>query len=67
MICLTRSAASKVKLPDIGVTVDGLKKGLGDVTNAAGKALKDAVDILQDTGKGIFDSLKKVLPGDEKK
>ena len=54
---------SQVKLPDIGIKPDDLKKGLGDVTNQAGQALKGATDAVG----GLFDNLKKSLPQQDKK
>lgn len=48
--------AGQVKLPDIGVNTDDLKKGLGNVTDSAGKTLQGA-------GKTIFDTIKKTVPG----
>ena len=49
---------SQVKLPDIGINTDDLKKNLGNVTNVAGEALKNATDAT----KGLFDNLKKAIP-----
>jgi len=49
---------SQVHLPDIGVKTEDLKKGLGNVTDAAGEALKGATDAT----KGLFDSIKKAVP-----
>jgi hypothetical protein len=54
---------SQVHLPDIGIKADDLKKGLGNVTDDAGKALEGAAE----AGKGLFDSIKKALPGQENK
>jgi hypothetical protein len=56
---------SRVHLPDIGIKVDDLKKGLGNVTDAAGQAAKGAVDTVDKAGKGVFDSLKKAMPGQQ--
>lgn len=46
---------SQVRLPDIGVNTDDLKKNLGDVGNQAGQALKGATDAIG----GLFDNLQK--------
>ena len=54
---------SQVKLPDIGIKPEDLKKNLGDVTNQAGQALKSATDAVG----GLFDNLKKSLPQQDKK
>ncbi|NQU10491.1 AsmA family protein [bacterium] len=54
---------SKVALPDIGVNVDQLKQGLGNVTDTAGNAVKGAAEAVGDVGKGIFDTIKKAVPG----
>ncbi len=52
---------SQVHLPDIGIKTDDLKKGLGNVTDAAGKTLQG----VSETGKGLFESLKKAVPGQQ--
>ncbi len=49
---------SQAHLPDIGIKTEDLKKGLGNVSNAAGEALKGATDVT----KGLFDSIKKAVP-----
>lgn len=49
---------SKVPLPEFGIKPDDITKGLGDV-------LKGTGDVLEKTGKGVFDVLKKVVPGNE--
>jgi hypothetical protein len=49
---------SQVHLPDIGIKTEDLKKGLGNVTTAAGEALKGATEAT----KGLFDSIKKAVP-----
>jgi len=54
---------SQVKLPDIGIKPDDLKKGLTNVTNAAGEALKGVTE----QTKGLFDNLKKALPQSDNK
>ena len=51
--------AGSVPLPDIGIKPDDLKKGLGNVTNVAGEALKGATNVVG----GLFNNLKKALPG----
>ena len=53
---------SQVHLPDIGIKMDDLKKGLGNVADAAGQAAKGAVDAVDKAGKGLFDTLKKAVP-----
>lgn len=45
---------SKVPLPDIGVKMEDLQKGLSDVGTAAGDAVKGVTE----AGKGLFDKLK---------
>ena len=54
---------SQVKLPDIGIKPDDLKKGLSSVTNQAGQVLKGVTE----QTKGLFDNLKKSLPQQDKK
>ena len=49
---------NQVHLPDIGIKTEDLKKGLGNVSNAAGEALKGATE----TTKGLLDTLKKAVP-----
>jgi hypothetical protein len=56
-----------VKLPDIGINVDDLKKGLGNMTGAAGKVLEGVSKTAEEAGKGMFDTIKKVVPGQENK
>jgi uncharacterized protein involved in outer membrane biogenesis len=46
---------SQVKLPDIGIKADDLKKGLGDAVKGAGETLEKA-------GKGLMDAIKQVVP-----
>ena len=58
---------SQVRLPDIGVSVNDLKKNLGDVTGTASKALENVSKTAEDAGKGLFDSLKKAVPGQQDK
>lgn len=58
---------SQVRLPDIGISVNDLKKNLGDVSGTATKALQDASETIEKTGKGLFDNIEKALPGQQKK
>ncbi len=53
----------KVHLPDIGVNMDQLTKGLGNVTDAAGTAIKGAADTLNKAGQSIFDTFKGATGG----
>lgn len=52
---------SQVRLPDIGIKTEDLKKGLEGVTSVAGETLKGAAE----AGKGLFDSIKKAVPGQQ--
>jgi hypothetical protein len=54
---------SQVKLPDIGIKPDDLKKGLSNVTNQAGMVLKNTGDALG----GMFDGIKKSMSQPDKK
>ena len=54
---------SRVKLPDIGISTEDLKKNLGNVTGAAGKALENVSKTAEEAGKGLFDTIKKAVPG----
>src|ERR1019366_1191936 len=54
---------SQVKLPDIGIKPDDLKKGLSSVTNQVGQVLKGVTE----QTKGLFDNLKKSLPQQDKR
>ncbi len=54
---------SQVHLPDIGIKPDDLKKGLSNVTNQAGVALKGATDALG----GLFDGINKSVSQPDKK
>ena len=58
---------SQVRLPDIGIKMDDLKKNLGNVTDVAGKTLQGASQELEKTTKGLFDSIKQAVPGQENK
>jgi hypothetical protein len=49
---------NQARLPEIGIKMDDLKKGLGNVQNLAG----DAVKVAAEAGKGILDALKKAAP-----
>jgi len=53
---------SQVHLPDIGIKMDDLKKGLGNVTDTAGKTVKGVTETLEKTGKGLLDTLKQAAP-----
>ena len=53
---------SQVRLPDIGIKMDDLKKGLGNVTDTAGKTVKGAAGSVGNAGKGVFDTIKKAVP-----
>jgi hypothetical protein len=53
---------SQARLPDIGIRMDDLKKGLGDVTDTAGKAIKGASENLEKADKGLLDTLKQAAP-----
>ncbi|MCX6909501.1 MAG: hypothetical protein NTY01_15865 [Verrucomicrobia bacterium] len=64
----------KAGLPNIGIDMSQLSGSLGNISNAAGEAVKsltdtlgksgaDAAETLQKTGKGLFDSFKKMVPG----
>ena len=64
----------KAGLPNIGIDLGQLSGSLGNISNAAGEAVKglkdmlgktgtDATETLQKTGKGLFDSFKKIVPG----
>ncbi|MGD0016602.1 MAG: hypothetical protein ABSC38_03675 [Verrucomicrobiia bacterium] len=46
---------SQVHLPDIGIKVDDLKKGLGN-------AAKGAADTVEKAGKSLFDTINKAVP-----
>jgi hypothetical protein len=50
--------AGQVPLPDLGIKVDDLKKGLGNAQNAAG----DAVKGISDAGKSLIDKLNPPPP-----
>jgi hypothetical protein len=45
----------QVRLPDIGINANDLKKNLGDVTNQAGQALQGATSAIG----GLFNNLQK--------
>ena len=51
---------NQVRLPDI--KMDDLKKGLGNVTDTAGKAAKGVVDTVGKVGKSVFDTIKNAVP-----
>lgn len=64
----------KAGLPPIGIDIGQLTGSLGNITNAAGEALKGltdtlgktgagATETLKKTGKGLFDSFKTMVPG----
>ncbi|HXI83281.1 MAG TPA: hypothetical protein VNL17_04225 [Verrucomicrobiae bacterium] len=55
--------AGNVPLPEIGIKPEDLKKGLGNVTDAAGETLKGVTE----QTKGLFDNLKKALPQQDNK
>jgi len=57
------SIAGSVPLPDIGIKPEDLKKGLGNVTDAAGGALKGVTE----QTKGLFNNLQKALPQQDNK
>ena len=57
------SIAGSVPLPEIGIKPEDLKKGLGNVTDAAGGALKGVTD----QTKGLLDNLKKSIPQQDNK
>jgi hypothetical protein len=50
--------AGQVPLPDLGIKVDDLKKGLGNIQNSAG----DAVKGISDAGKSLIDKLNPPPP-----
>jgi uncharacterized protein involved in outer membrane biogenesis len=52
---------SQVRLPDIGINTDDLKKDLGNVTNQAGQALKGAADSVDKSSKGLSDDIDKIF------
>lgn len=54
---------SQVRLPEIGINTEDLKKNLGDVTNQAGKALQGAADSVG----GLLDGIKKSVEQPNKK
>lgn len=56
---------SQVRLPDIGINADELKKGLSNTSNAASEALKGVPGTAEKTTKGLFDSIKKAVPGQQ--
>ena len=56
---------SQVRLPDIGIKMDDLKKNLGSVTDSAGKTLQGASQEVEKTTKGLFDSIQKAVPGQQ--
>jgi uncharacterized protein involved in outer membrane biogenesis len=58
---------SRVNLPDIGIKPEDLKNDLGNVTDAAGKTLEGVSKTAEEAGKGLFDTIKKVAPGQENK
>jgi len=56
------TALAKAGIPDLGIDMGSLKRGLGDVQDAAGDALKGTVEGVEKAGKGLLDSIKKVIP-----
>jgi len=52
---------SQVRLPDIGINTEELKKNLGDVTNQAGKTLKGAAEDIDKSSKGLSDEIDKLF------
>lgn len=52
---------SQVRLPEIGIKPEDLKKSLEGVTGVAGEVLKGATE----AGKGLFDTIKKAVPGQQ--
>lgn len=57
------SMLGPIPLPEFGVNTADLKRGLESVTDAAGQALGTAADALGEAGRGVVDTLKKVVPG----
>jgi uncharacterized protein involved in outer membrane biogenesis len=58
---------SRVNLPDIGISTEDLKKNLGNVTGSAGKTLENVSKTAEEAGKGLFDTIKKAVPGQDNK
>lgn len=58
---------SRVNLPDIGIKTEDLKKSLGNVTDSAGKTLENVSKTAEEAGKGLFDTIKKAVPGQDNK
>jgi uncharacterized protein involved in outer membrane biogenesis len=56
------TVVSQARLPDIGIKPDDLKKGLGNVQNAAGELIKGGAETIEKTTKGLFDTLKQAVP-----
>ena len=64
LILLT--ALSKAGIPDLGIDLGSLNKGLENVTGKATEALKSGTEALDKATKGIFDGVKGI-GGDKKK
>lgn len=58
---------SRVNLPGIGISTEDLKKNLGNVTGFAGKTLENVSKTAEEAGKGLFDTIKKAVPGQDNK
>ena len=61
------SIAGSVPLPDLGIRPEDLKKNLGNVTDVAGKTLEGVSKSAEEAGKGLFDTIKKAVPGQQDK
>jgi hypothetical protein len=57
------TVVTQVRLPDIGVKPEDLTKGLENVAGKAGQVLKGATE----AGKGLFDTIKRAVPGQDNK
>jgi len=68
----------KAGLPSIGIDIGQLAGSLGNITNSAGEVVKGltdtlgktgtvAAETLQKTGKGLFDTFKKIVPSTSSK
>ncbi len=56
------TVVSQARIPEIGISANDLKKQLGPVGGAAGEMIGTTTNLLEQTGKGLLDTIKKTVP-----
>ncbi len=56
------TVVSQARIPEIGISANDLKKQLGPVGDVTGEMIGTTTNLLEQTGKGLLDTIRKTVP-----